>query len=89
MIAVLDPPATAHNVEVAFAFDHAKPKAAAKAVTHSSRHEPAQGIAMRGAAAPEPIHIDPVMEIEEAQPLPEGAPHALPSLEHAADEHHG
>jgi len=89
VVAVLDPPATAHNVEVAFAFDQPKTKGRRHPAAHADAHKPAAGPAMRGATAPEPIHVDPAVEAEQAQPLPPGSPDALPSHEPAADEPHG
>jgi predicted Zn finger-like uncharacterized protein len=88
VVAVLDPPATAHNVEVAFAFDEARPKTTA-AAPKRAHAVPAGGHAMRGAATPEPIHIDPTMEIEQAQPLPADAPDALPEPAARHTEPHG
>lgn len=76
-IALLDPPTSAHDLEVAFAPEAAKPHGDAHVVkpgAHkaSGHGEPAQ-IALRGPAEPEHAAPAPV----EAQPLPEGSPDAL------------
>lgn len=85
VVSVIDPPASANNVEVAFAFDDAKGKTKLNAASHDvPAARPAQPVhALRGATAPEPVDVAPV--IEAAQPLAADSPFAVP---HAAEEHH-
>lgn len=78
--AILDPPLSAHDLEVAFALDVTGKTASTRAL-HAPAPKPAAVGGLRGAAAadtPAPLPSATV-SIQPATPLPADSPHALPT----------
>jgi len=72
--AVLDPPSTSHDLEVAFALEaHGR---SAPAPERVAAPPPAQKPGLRGPTSPDPV--EPPLPTVEATPLPADAPNALP-----------